>query len=98
MEVDVPQTIDGVGTIGIGGTLLMLLWQIAKLATRVQLFLEQLEKHHEAVESKLGDLVLAIRLAGGVPEPVLRDLTPVPRDPPRDPTSSPGRRRGIDPR
>lgn len=95
-----------VGTLGIGGYLLI---QIGTLKGRVDAWLASLDKHHAAerehyadsiknqqrIARRLAELTAVLRHAHGVPDAVVRDFTPVPKDPSE---GSPGRRRGVDPR
>lgn len=72
MEFD-PSVMDGT-TVGLGAALI---WQLARLVHRVQAFLDQLTKHHKAVEGKLDALTDAVKASAGIPSQVERQPTPI---------------------
>lgn len=95
---EVTGTVGDIGTLGIGGYLLV---QFGRLTNRVSAWLDALDKHHAAVRThhkrlgrKLSELVAILRRAHGIPDADVVDLTPLPEDVDE---VSPGRRRGVEP-
>ena len=73
MEIGAPE-ITGGGAVGLGT---IVVWQLMRLVSKIQVYFEGMEKHRQAMEGKLDELIAGVRAIGPAPRFVEPTTTPV---------------------